>query len=110
MTSKPDELEVARVDTDRGPVITVTGHLDLATGPTLEQAIREAEREGVDPLVIDVAGLEFLDSTALQLLLDADLRAQEGGRSVVVRTGEGEAKRVFSLAGVADRLGATTLA
>jgi anti-anti-sigma regulatory factor len=55
-------------------------------------------------LTIDLTGVDFLDSTGLQIVLDADIRAHEAGRRLVVIAGEGEAARVFALAEVADRL------
>ena len=55
-------------------------------------------------LVLDLREVSFFDSTGLQLVLDADVRAREEGRRFVVLPGEGEPMRVLELAEVADRL------
>ena len=84
--------------------ITVRGEVDLTTGERLEREILAAEEREPATLVIDLTGVGFLDSTGLQIVLDADVRAQAAGHRLVVVSGEGEAARVFALAEVADRL------
>ena len=84
--------------------IIVGGELDLSTGPRLEEELRRAEAEAPDTLILDLRDVTFFDSTGLQLVLDADVRAREEGRRFVVLPGEGEPLRVLELAEVADRL------
>ena len=55
-------------------------------------------------LVLDLREVSFFDSTGLQLVLDADVRAREEGRRFVVLPGDGEPRRILELAEVADRL------
>ena len=84
--------------------IVVRGEVDMTSGGQLERALLDAEERPPATLRLDLTGVEFLDSTGLQLVLDADVRAREAGRRFVVVAGEGEAARVFALAQVADRL------
>jgi anti-anti-sigma factor len=84
--------------------IVVRGELDMETGPRLEEEIRRAEAESPALLVLDLREVSFFDSTGLQLVLDADVRAREEGRRFVVLPGEGEPMRILELAEVADRL------
>lgn len=84
--------------------ILVRGEVDMTTGDRLEREILAAEERLPATLTLDLTGVEFLDSTGLQIVLDADVRAREAGRALVVVAGEGEAARVFALAEVADRL------
>lgn len=49
---------------DSRAVIAVTGELDMATVPRVRSAIPAGE------VVLDLRGLEFIDSTGLKLLLD----------------------------------------
>ena len=70
---------------ERAARVTVTGELDIATVPQLDAALRLAEA-GSASVVLDLRGLEFMDSSAAHLLLAADRRlSQAGGRLVVVR-------------------------
>jgi anti-anti-sigma factor len=86
-----------------GPVIAVHGSLDAAAGEELADVLRRAEA-GAQTLTIDLSGLDFMDSTGLGIVLDADLRAAEAGRRLVVVPGDGEARRVLDLVVVTDRL------
>jgi len=95
------------VMTSEGPAglrVTVRGELDLSTAERLELALREAEARAGGALILDYSGLEFIDSTGLQVLLDADHRAAAAGRQLVVVLGTGEARRVAELADAVDRL------
>jgi len=90
---------------DRGGLrVTVRGDLDLSTSGRLEEALRVAEARTDGQLVLDYSGLEFIDSTGLQVLLDADHRAAAAGRRLVVVLGTGEARRVAELADAVARL------
>ncbi len=89
--------------------IVVGGELDAATGPRLEDEVRRAEREAPAVLVLDLAAVEFFDSTGLQILLDADVRARQNEHRLVVVAGDGEAARVLELTRVAERLTTTVI-
>jgi anti-anti-sigma factor len=84
--------------------VIVRGELDMETGPRAEEEIRRAEDGKPDVLVLDLREVSFFDSTGLQLVLDADVRAREEGRTFVVLAGDGEPRRVLELAEVTDRL------
>jgi anti-sigma B factor antagonist len=84
--------------------IVVRGELDLSTGPQVEGEVRRAEAEAATTLILDLREVTFFDSTGLQLVLDADVRAREEGRTLIVLPGDGEPRRILELAEVADRL------
>jgi anti-anti-sigma factor len=95
---------VERQVSDGTARILVRGELDMETGPRLAEEIRSVEADRPAVLVLDLREVSFFDSTGLQLVLDADVRAREEGRRFVVLPGEGEPMRVLELAEVADRL------
>ena len=66
--------------------------------------VRELPEARPDVLVLDLREVSFFDSTGLQLVLDADVRAREEGRTFIVLAGHGEPRRVLELAEVTDRL------
>lgn len=85
--------------------IVVRGELDLGTVARLEDAVTAAEsRTESAPIVLDLSGLRFMDSTGLQLLLDIDVRAEAAGREMTVLAGDGAVRRVLELADVEPRL------
>ena len=69
--------------------LLVTGELDHANVAVLERAARRAERDGPAAIVFDLRGTEHLDSSALRLLVDTDLRARRSGRRFVVVPAKG---------------------
>jgi anti-anti-sigma factor len=78
----------AGVDAENASLVAVTGELDIATVPHLDQALRRAETDG-GLVVLDLRALELIDSSGPHLVLAAARRMrQPGGRLVVVRGGE----------------------
>jgi anti-sigma B factor antagonist len=74
---------------DRVATVTVTGDVDLASTPALREALRDAlERDDADAVVVDLAGVDFLDSTAVGVLVAGRRAAELRARSfTVVRPG-----------------------
>lgn len=52
-------------------VITAAGELDPATAPQLDRVIADARADGATELVIDLAGVTFVDSSGLRSLIAA---------------------------------------
>ena len=85
-------------------VVVVTGELDLAVAPKLEACLGDLDLGPGDTLVVDLSGLEFLDSSGLRVLVVAHHRAeQEGFRFVLVR-GPDPVARIFELTGIDQQL------
>ena len=84
--------------------VVLTGELDLATYEQAQERIAEAEHGRPALLVIDLAALEFMDSSGVRLVLRADHRAREQGRRVAVRLGTGAPMRVFQTLGLLNVL------
>lgn len=75
----PLRLDV-NTDGDR-VLVALGGELDLATAPELWAVIDKALADGRRRLVLDLAGLTFVDSTGLGVFVRAgkELRAADGG-------------------------------
>jgi anti-anti-sigma factor len=86
-------------------VIALSGELDVAGTPALEEALAGmAEDPEVRGIVIDLSGLDFLDSSGLRSVVQADRRVRGTGlRFALVRGGE-PVQRVFEITRMADRL------
>jgi anti-sigma B factor antagonist len=76
-------------------VVTASGELDAFVERELEAAFEAASEGG--PVVIDLAAVSFMDSTALGLLVRAvrSLDGKEGAVRVVLP--HGTARRIFEL-------------
>lgn len=91
-------------DGDRAVVIGVSGELDLASSPALEQELERGAASKAELVVVDLRKLEFMDSTGLSVLVRAHQRATEKGQRFAVVRGPQQVQRLLSLTGVAERL------
>ncbi|MGH2853279.1 MAG: STAS domain-containing protein [Solirubrobacteraceae bacterium] len=99
MSASPGGLSISSVVEDGTVSIALEGELDLAGARQLEESLAAAEREDPALLVVDLEGLQFIDSTGLRLLLQADARARERGYELVLRPGEPAVQRAFEVTG-----------
>ena len=67
--------------------LAVIGRLDTTTAPELEQELKES-LEGVNELVLDLAGLEYISSAGLRVLLAAQRRMNKQGSMKLVNVNE----------------------
>jgi anti-sigma B factor antagonist len=88
----------------RATVIAISGELDLASSPALQEELDRVATSDAEMLVIDLRELDFMDSTGLSVLVRAHQRAEEQGRRLAMVKGPQQVQRLLSLTGVADRL------
>ncbi|MFL5845423.1 MAG: STAS domain-containing protein [Solirubrobacteraceae bacterium] len=97
-----DEFE-AEIEV-RGPDLWVLPHgdLDIDGAPELQEAMRLALASDATSIVVDLRGIELLDSTGLRALLEA--RVEEGGERVTYVQGNERVQGVLRIAGLLDAL------
>ena len=75
------------VDESRQPytVLAVAGEVDVYTAPRLREKLVELVSQGKQQIVVDLEGVDFLDSTGLGVLVGGlkRLRSHEGDLSLV---------------------------
>jgi serine/threonine-protein kinase RsbW len=79
-------------------LVCCAGELDLTTAPELEELLSSSAPYG--ELEIDLAGLEFIDSSGLRLLLSERERMGRDGRPLRVVGAQGAVAHVFSISGL----------
>ena len=67
--------------------LAAIGRLDTTTAPELEQELKES-LEGVKELILDLAGLEYISSAGLRVLLAAQRRMNKQGSMKLVNVNE----------------------
>jgi anti-anti-sigma factor len=77
----------------------VRGELDLAASENAERQLRELEASEPSLLVVDLAEVEFIDSSGLRVLLLAAERAGEAGRRFAAARADGQVRRVIEMTG-----------
>ena len=85
-------------------IIAVSGELDLASSPALQEELDQAAVSNSEMLIIDLRGLDFMDSTGLSVLVRAHQRSEEQGRRLAMVKGPQQVQRLLNLTGVSERL------
>ena len=82
-------------------VVAVTGEVDLVTAPSLRSVLNEvAGRAGVTCIVLDLAGVSFLDSTGIAVLTGVTKRCRTQGQDLRLCGAQAQLTRVFGLMGL----------
>ena len=84
--------------------VDLYGEFDLAGIRQFETAIAPLEAGDPDVLVVDLTGVEFMDSSGLRALVMADQRARDAGRRLAIVPGAPAIRRVFEITQLHDRL------
>ena len=82
--------------------ITLTGRLDTTTAPQLEIELKQ-NISGVEVLILDFAGLEYLSSAGLRVLLSAQKVMNRQGSMTVKNVNE-IIMEIFEVTGFVDLL------
>lgn len=80
-------------------VVTPAGELDHHTADVLREPLEGCLDDGFSRLVIDCSRLEFMDSTGLNVLLGARLKAEAAGGGVHLAGMLPVVARVFEITG-----------
>lgn len=99
MTTGP-KYRIQKDDIDGSRLVTVSGEIDLASAPKLEEALVEEPDQTV---IADLSDIGFIDSTGLRSLMTArDTISEKGGRLMLVFD-EGPVERILELTRLTDR-------
>ena len=85
-------------------VLTVYGEIDVHSSTELEREVRDVL--GEDPfrhLVLDVAGVGFIDSSGLRTLIALEREAHDKGRSFALRAASRPVVRLLEVTGLSDQ-------
>jgi anti-anti-sigma factor len=81
-------------------IVSVTGEIDLATGPALSTALHAALDAGATQLIVDLSNCRFMDSTGISILVGANQRLNHSGNPVAVVTGHSSVHPVLQITAV----------
>ena len=95
------ELSIVSEETDGGVlVVAVAGELDVLSAPQLDDELTRAIASGSSPIVLDLAGVDFLDSTGLGVIIKAYKSAKDAARSFSVVASSERVVKVFRITGI----------
>jgi anti-sigma B factor antagonist len=84
-------------------VVAPHGEIDLATVDLVKGALERDWQPGED-VVLDLRGVEFMDTSGLRYVLELNERAARDGFELRVVRGPRAVQRVFEVAGLEPRL------
>ena len=104
------ERLIAELGTDRDPIVglaergsalvlSLAGELDLYNAPALREALQDAVARSPERLVVDLAEVTFIDSTALGALVEARSQLRDGGAFALAAPGL-EVRRALEVSGL----------
>lgn len=89
---------------DGAIMLTISGELDLVSSPVLEQALEGLGASDARLVMLDMRGLEFMDSTGIHLLVKAHQRAHQAGQRFALIRGSEQVHRMLDLTGVSEQM------
>ena len=93
-------LTVDASERDGWTVVVARGQLDVATAPGFRQDLLEAQYGGSSRVVVDLDGVEFLDSMGLGVLVGALKRARTHDGELVIACSRERLRHLFELTGL----------
>ena len=78
-------------------LLRIVGELDVASSPQLEAELTALLDAGNVHIVIDMAGVQFIDASGIGTLVTAADRARAAGGGIVLSRPTGRVKRVIDM-------------
>jgi len=95
------ELNVSSRFHDDHTIVTICGEIDLYTAPRLHSELAGLLAEGMPPrVVIDMSGVEFCDSTGMNVLLSCLRRARERGGELEIAAPKPAVRKILQVTGL----------
>ncbi len=95
-------MTISEKRSEKALTLALEGRLDTSTAPQLERTLKE-KLGGVSELTLDFAGLEYISSAGLRVLLSAQKTMNRQGSMKLVNVGE-IIREIFEVTGFSDIL------
>lgn len=84
-------------------VVTIRGDLDIVTSPQLDERLKQAAASH-NRIILDLSGVDFLDTSALAVIVGHWKRAEAAGGSLSLAGARYRYTKTLWITGLADRL------
>jgi len=103
MKDMRDAFRIEIGQRDGATVLSVTGEIDLATAPLLDEQISAVEAGDAETILVDLDRVSFIDSSGLQVLL-SHVFSEQNGKRIRLTKGSPQVVRLFEVSGMLDQL------
>ena len=97
------DLEISTGRHGAACVVTLTGEVDVYTAPALRVRLIEAVESDCRAIIVDMTGVEFIDSSGLGVLVSILKRVSEKGSTMTIVSDREVVLKVFRITGL-DRV------
>ena len=96
------DLEMNVSESDGLAVLSVLGEIDVATAPPLRQRLIGLVDDGWKRIVVDLEGVDFLDSTGLGVLVSVLKRLRTNGGDLLLVCTRSQVLKVLEITGLTN--------
>jgi anti-sigma B factor antagonist len=97
-------FKAVRADLRAASVVAIHGEVDVAAVPALERALEAAIETSAGGFVVDLSGVEFMDSSGLLAMLNARGLLAREDRALAVVCPASPVRQLLEVAGVSQLL------
>ncbi|HET8952870.1 MAG TPA: STAS domain-containing protein [Solirubrobacteraceae bacterium] len=97
-------LDVTVAHTSYGALVAIAGEVDVATVPRVSAALEAEPAASAGAIVVDLAGVTFIDSTGLGALVKLEHALAARAGRLAIACPEGPARLLFDVTGLAEQL------
>ncbi len=84
--------------------LAARGEMDLATADIVDRELVKAEASDARRIILDLSGVEFIDSSGLKVLVYAARRSNSDSNRLAVMPGTGQVAKMLKLTGIEEFL------
>jgi anti-anti-sigma factor len=88
----------------RAWVVAPRGEVDIATCGELAASLDEVIQAGATVLVLDLGGVDFLDSSGIRVIVRAARELEELGGRLLIENASGATQRTLEVTGILEQL------
>ncbi|MEX2215912.1 MAG: STAS domain-containing protein [Phycisphaeraceae bacterium] len=81
-----------------GMIVRVKGDIDFSRSPELRQGLLGALRDGLDRIIVDLAGVQYMDSSGVAVLVELLQTQRKRSQKLVLCNMQPKVKGIFEIA------------
>jgi anti-sigma B factor antagonist len=99
-----EKFVIDQQENDEEFVFYLSGELDLSAAPQLRSALETIVNQATKPLILNLKGLKYIDSTGIGIIISVLKIRDELNAPFIVREIPASIKRLFDLTGISEFL------
>jgi stage II sporulation protein AA (anti-sigma F factor antagonist) len=101
---QPSEFHVELRREEHAAILVLSGELDRHSAPVVDAEVERIYQTDAELLILDLRGLEFMDSTGLRSVILAHRGAEQSGRRLGLVEGSAQVRQLLRWSGLLSLL------